>query len=402
MKRKALGLGLIMVMLLLVTTACTMPWSKDDNKQIVTDTPKGSKEQVTVIPQENGKDYRTIHSSKDSSTRGYITYGVNNRTDIDEIETGLMRLSKGTYDPDKYYFQSGQYISSDVINEMISRKPKGKKVKYPGENLKGLNPAFGSGSDIGKMAEDSPKELSYVLEQDYLTKKGKNQYKLGGISLAISMNSVYNQSIYYSETGKTYPVDVTLNAKDQMEKGKAYANKVLQRIRQIKGLENVPVFIGLYLESSPGYDSPGHFYSVGEVGAGKTTIDHWKATNEDNVLLPSDQAASKYPDYSDKFDTFQKSVKGYFSNNIGVIGNAFIKADKIQRLTINIHVPFYDETEIMSFTNYVSSLLQTKFPFDRNTPVEVYISNMTNQPESIIVKDADMDTPFVHVYQGSH
>ncbi|WP_229672396.1 CamS family sex pheromone protein [Pullulanibacillus camelliae] len=390
-------LGLCLLFVLIGTTACTMPWSKDDKQHTLKNTKKGNDEKITIVPQDNEKDYQIWHSDKTSPSRGYITYGVNNRLDINEMEMGLMRLSKSVFDPGKYYFQSGRYISTDLIDEMLARKlVKGESSDLPGVDKQGLNPPYGKGSDIGKRATDEPKELSYVLEQDYLTKNGK----LSGVSLAVSMNSVYNQSIYYKKTGKTYPVDVTLNKTEQMQKGKSYANKVLQRIRQVKGLENVPVFVALYLEAAPGYDAPGHFYAVGTADGSARSISKWKNTGEDNVLFPSNEAESKYKDYYDKFDKFKDKIKSYFPNYTDVIGQGFIKGNKLQNLTMNININFFDETEIVSFTNYISGLLQSNNPFE--VPIQINISDTTGQPEAVVVNRSDMDKPFVYVYGATH
>jgi len=374
-----------------------MPWAKNDKQQTLKNTKKSKNENITIVSSDDKKDYQFWHSDKTSPSRGYITFGVNNRLDINELEMGLMRLSKDVYDPGKYYFQGGDYISTDLIDEMLARKlVKGESADLPSVNKQGLNPPYGKGSDIGKQATANPKELSYVLEQDYLSKDGK----LGGISLAISMNSVYSQSIFYNKTGKTYPVDVTLDKNKQMQKGKSYANEVLQRIRQVKGLGDVPVFIALYIESAPGYDAPGHFYAVGTASGSAHSISKWKGTGENNVLFPSDEADNKYADYSDKFNTFKSKITNYFPNYTDVIGQGFIVGNKLQNLTMNITINFFDETEIVSFANYVSSLLQNNNPFD--VPIQINIGDATSQPEAVIDEQTGVDKPFVYIYGATH
>lgn len=374
---------------LLTMTACQTPWSGNKDQKIVQDSPKGS-ENVTVIPQEDKQEYRTIHSDKPSDTRGYIQYGVDNRVDIDEMEMGLQRLSKDPYNPDSYYFQSGHYISPKDIDNMLARKSK----DYPD----GLNPPLGKGKDLGEQAADQPKVLSYVLEQDYLKAAGKNSYKLGGISLAISVNSVYTDSLYNKKDGKTYTADVTMDQKKVMNEGKTYANKVLDRVRGIKGLGDVPIFITLYIESPPGSFIPGHFYAKTMVDAGAHNIGSWDKVDEQYRLFPSVAAANSVRGDSEAFSKFKDDVAKYFPNSIGVIGKGFYQNKELTNLTVDINIRFFDKTEVVSFANYVSSLLQTQFPFSQRLPVQVYI-NSVDQPEAVIVKTPDMDTPFVHVYK---
>lgn len=374
---------------LLTMTACQTPWSGNKDQKIVKNAPKGS-ENVTVIPQENDKEYRTIHSDNPSPTRGYIQYGVDNRVDIDEMEMGLMRLSKDSFNPDKYYFQSGDYIDPTDIEHLLGRKSK--------DNPDGLNPPLGKGKDLGEQAADKPKVLSYILEQDYLTQSGNNSYKLGGVSLAISVNSVYTDSLYNKKDGKTYTADVTLDKSKAMEAGKTYARKVLERVRNIKGLNNVPIFVSLYIESAPGSYIPGHFYAKAFVDAGKYGIGKWDTVQEQYVLFPSSTATSAYRGDSDAFSKFKDDVEKYFPNSIGVIGKGFYQNKELAELTVNINIRFFDKTEVVSFANYVSALLQSQFPFSQRLPVQVYI-NSVDQPEAVIVKKPDMDTPFVHVYK---
>lgn len=385
------GLLFLLALTLFVVTACQTPWSGNKEQQIVKSPQKGDNEKVTVIPQEDSKEYRNIHSDKPSPTRGYIQYGVDNRVDIDEMETGLMRLSKGTYNPDTYYFQDGRYLTPKDIDGMLARKG---DANYPN----GLNPPLGKKGDLGERASENPKILSYVLEQDYLKKDSKNTYKLGGISLAISVNSVYSENLFNKDDGKTYTADVTIDQSEAMAKGKEYAKQVVQRVRKVKGLENVPIFIALYIESQPGSFIPGHFYAKANVGSGQYQIDKWASVNEQYVLFPSTNAAKKFMGDSNKFDKFKTEVEKYFPNSIGVIGKGFYQNGEINNLMITINIRFYDKSEVITFTNYVNAMLKTKFAFSQDLPVTIYI-NSNDQPEAIIVKKSDMDEPFVYVYQ---
>ncbi|MGV3488546.1 MAG: CamS family sex pheromone protein, partial [Tuberibacillus sp.] len=262
----------------------------------------------------------------------------------------------------------------------------------------GLNPPLGQGKDLGEQAAANPKILSYIHEQDYLKSAGNNSYKLGGISLAISVNSVYTDSLYNKQDGKTYTADVTLDTKTAMDAGKSYANKVLDHIRKLKGLNDVPVLIALYIESPPGSYVPGHYYAKTVVDAGHYNIGNWDNVNEQYVLFPSATATKNFKGDSDAFAKFKDDVEKYFPNSIGVIAKGFYQNKELSDLTININIRFYDETEVISFTHYVSALLQSQFPFSQRIPVQVYV-NSVDQPEALIVKTPDMDTPFVHVYK---
>ncbi len=377
-----------LAVLIALMPACSVFQKNTPQKQVVKETSKSQKEQITVIPQSDSstKEYQTIRPKSPSDTRGYIQYGVGNRVDIDEIETKLQDLSKGPFDPSHYYFQEGQFLSTSFIDSLLSRQDK----THPD----GLNPPLGKGKDLGVQATNSPKYLSYILEQDYLNKSDK---KLGGISLAISVNSVYSDNLYNKKNGMTYPVDVTLDPKKSMAEAKKDAVKIVQKVRSTKGLESIPIMVGLYIESQPGSFVPGHYFAKTTVAGKSASIGKWTKVDQEVQLFPSAAAQSKYKSDSDKFSKFSSDVQSYFSNSIGVIGKGFYKNGNLSELTVVINERFYDKTETVSFANYVDMLIKNKFPFSSDIPVQVYI-NSINQPEAIIVNRPNMDQPFVHIY----
>jgi protein involved in sex pheromone biosynthesis len=389
---KTMGIAVVSLLLLVSMTGCSL-FSKNNNAQpSAKNAPKVTSKpnQITVIPQDQStqSEYQTIRPKTPSQTRGYIQYGVTNRVDVDELETQLQDLSKTPFGPGRYSFQEGRYLSPSFIDSLLSRKDK----THPD----GLNPPIGKGKDPGAQAASNPKILSYILEQDYLTKKGSS-YQLSGISLGISVNSVYSDNVYDPKSGNTYPVDVTLDPNKSMSQGKIDAQRILQKVRGIKGLENVPVFIGLYIESEPGSFIPGHYFAKTFVASGGQTIGNWTSVNQKVVLFPSSTAQNSYLGDSDKFAKFSDDIQSYFPNSIGVIGKGFYKDGNLSELTVTINERFYDKTETASFANYVAMLISDKFPFPQDTPVQVYI-NSVNQPEAIIVNRPNMDQPFVHVF----
>ncbi len=387
MLKKLTSVGLIA--LLLTLSACNAPWAGNDKQKVVKNAPKGSDKTVTLIPQTSSKDYRSIHPKKPSETRGYIQYGVSNRVDIDQIELGLMRLSKQPFSPDNYAFQEGQYLQPSDINTMLKRK---------NEDKQGLNPALGSGKDVRAKAENSPKILSYVLEQDYLKPSGKDSYKIGGVSIAVSLNQVYSDQVA-DKAGKLYDVNVPLDMNMVKAKGKAYAKEILKRVRAKKGLSNVPVFIALYTEAPPESLVPGSYFASTLVSGSSSSIGNWNSVKEDHVMFPSNSASKDHKSDADSFDKFKTDVQDYFSNYIGVVGKATYRDGELKQLNFDINIKFYDKTEVESFTNYIASLLSDKFPFSRDIPVSITISSV-NKQEALIVKNPGMDKPFVYVYNS--
>src|SRR5699024_12322208 len=74
---------------------------------------------------------------------------------------------------------------------------------------------------------------------------------------------------------------------------------VLERIRKMEGLEDVPVMIALYREESQDSPVPGNFIASTNVSGGDSSIKEWEDIDEEYVLFPSDDAKD------DHFETYK-------------------------------------------------------------------------------------------------
>lgn len=260
----------------------------------------------------------------------------------------------------------------------------------PSENV-GLNPPISDNGTNEEKNKKSPIYLASILEHDYLVKTSDNKVKLGGVVLGLALNSVH-----YYETEQGYPREVKISDKVIEREGKRIAAEVLSRIRNMKKLKDVPITIALFKQAPKSSVIPGNFFAVTHVDEGSDTIDEWQSVNEEYYLFPSDEAQKNHRDDWLKFNNFKSDIEEFFPNYTGVVGKALYRDDQLQQLTINISMPFYGKAEVVGFTQYVTGLVMEKFP-DYIT-VNVYISSVGG-PESIIVRQAKADQPFVHIYQ---
>ncbi|MEC5189446.1 CamS family sex pheromone protein [Geobacillus thermodenitrificans] len=366
----------------------------DQGEEVVQN--KGSKEQEAVIPKYNISDsyYRVVLPFKPSGARGQVVGDLNTRLDVDEFETGLMRLASEQFPTDDYLFQEGQYLDGKTVNKWLERKRTSNQLKEekmkPEDNI-GLNPPISDTGTNEQKNKQSPIYLASILEHDYLVKVDNDKVKLGGVAIGLALNSVH----YYS-TEQGYPREVKIKDDVIEREGKKIAAEVLKRLRNIKGLGSVPITIALYKQAPRSSVTPGHFFAVTHVDEGSNTIDKWEAVNEEYYLFPSDEAEKNHRDDWLKFNNFKSDVEDFFPNYTGIVGKGLYVNDQLQKLTINITIPFYGKTEVIGFTQYVTGLVMEKFP-DYIT-VNVYISS-TGQPESLIVRQAKVNEPFVHIYR---
>src|SRR5690625_2641961 len=154
-----------------------------------------------------------------SEARGVITGQVKNRLDIDEMEDGLRRHSTEVYDPEKYFYEEGQYLDEKFVKGLIDD----------------LNPDRPSPEAKKKEHEKNPRILSHILEQNYLNKKDDNSVELVGISIGIALKSVYE----FEAEGKG-PYFHDIPKKEMLSKGNEIAEEVLAEIREIEELADVP------------------------------------------------------------------------------------------------------------------------------------------------------------------
>ncbi|MDF2903950.1 MAG: hypothetical protein K0S25_1588, partial [Bacillus sp. (in: firmicutes)] len=237
-------LALVALALVLLLTACAPNFQKKD--EVVQSTKDNSKEKA-IIPKYQISDqyYRTILPFKPGEARGLVVNNLNTRYDINEFETGLMRVALKSFNPDKYLFQEGQYLKKKTVQMWLNRKFT--KEQLDAEKLKdtenvGLNPLDDGVGDLKTRNEKSPIYLAHILEHDYLIKDNDGKVRLGGVVIGLAMNSVYYyQTVQY---GATFEKKIP-HAELERE-GKKIAEEVAKRIRGVDGLKDVPVTIALF------------------------------------------------------------------------------------------------------------------------------------------------------------
>ena len=340
------------------------------------------------------KYYRTLLPFEPSESRGLVVNNISTKYDINEFETGLMRVAQNSFDPDKYLFQEGQYLKRETVQAWLNRKFTDDQLKereLKAEDNIGLNPMIADGGDIDKNNEKSPIYLAHILEHNYLLKNDDGKVGLGGVVIGLAMNSVH----YYQKEqyGATFETDIK---RDVLEReGKKMAEEVLQRIRQIKGLKDVPVTIALFEQQARTSVVPGSFFAYAKADKGSNKLGGWEEISEKYVLFPSSAAEKNHRDDLTAFLNFKQDVETYFPNFNGVIGKAFYAQDQLQEINIDIPIQFYGKAEGIGFTQYVTGLVVKHFP--EYISVQVNISSV-NGPEAIVVRKADQSEPFVHIY----
>jgi protein involved in sex pheromone biosynthesis len=369
-------LSLLAFSLIFLLSACSAPNFQKQNDVVQTNKKSSGK---SIIPKYkiSGDYYQTILPFVPGETRGMVVSNLNTRYDIDEFETGLMRVAQNKFNPSKYFFREGQEIKRADAQAWLGRKTD--------QNSNGLNPTDTAGDN------STPMYLSQILEHDYMVKDSNNTVKLGGVVIGLALNSTYYyQTVQY---GPTY--EKAISDQDLTAQGKQMAQTILTRLRDMKDLKDVPITFALFKAQSKSSVVPGNFFSYNEVDNGSSSLGSWNSINEKYSLFPSTEAQNDHRDDLTAFLNFKQDVEQYFPNFNGVIGKAFYVDDQLQNLDINIPIQFYGKTEAIGFTQYVTGLVMEHFP--KYIAVTVNVSSVDG-PEALIERKANQSEPYVHIY----
>jgi protein involved in sex pheromone biosynthesis len=300
--------------------------------------------------------------------RGLNAERMNSGFNQSNFENGLLRLSKETFPVDSYYFQEGQKIPADTIKSWLKR--------VSDENPQGLNPE----------GSDQPIIFQQLMEQDFIEEDGKT---LAGIGLGFAFNTVY------------YGADETINiSRDEwMANARKTVNAVLTQTRKIKGLENVPIVIGLFEQAAKDNIAGGNYVYQAVSQDGGTVIDQFEKVDEAHVLLPvasGTNNAATDDGLDNKFKTFRDAILGFFPDLSGVSGKAYYVDGKLQKLILKVESNYYSKTEITSFVQYSAKQVESVFK-DVSGDVEVQINSM-GQQQAFIAREEGQEKIATYVF----
>ncbi|ALX50616.1 hypothetical protein AOX59_10810 [Lentibacillus amyloliquefaciens] len=393
---------------ILILSSCTP--SIDNEDEVVQNEDESQQQQQSIVSSQklSEENYRTILPYRPSASRGVITNQMGNRVDIDEMETGLRRLSKEHFDPEQLFFEEGQYLTSDMLYSWLDTDPTEEMINamqesddYNEEDIenaqRALNPPLDEEESLTDETaskedyEENPKYLSHILEHNFLKRNEDDSVELAGASIGIALKSVFT----YEADGNTQHRDIPES--EMMEKGQEIAQTVLERVRNIEELSDVPIMIALYREEGQGSPVPGNFVAKTAIESGQASIDEWETVNEENILFPSDEGEEKYYDTQQLVQNFSSRIEEYFPNYVGVVGEGFYIDEELQQLTLEIPIEFYSEGEVLGFTQYTYGLVEEMFQDYYDLEVKITSSEKL---ESIIFREAGSSEVNVQVFDS--
>ncbi len=393
-------IALAVLSLGLLVSGCSAGADKDEK---VAEKSGKAKEQ-SVVPKYAISDeyYKTTIPFDGGKARGLVVQELNSRLDIDEFETGLMRIAKESFSTKDNFLKGGKALDTQTIQMLVKRKRTDAEQKELEDKLKkdavkfpniGLNPALGTGSESLEVKnKKNPIYISNILEHDYYVKKGDNGEERVGMVVGLAMNSVQ----YFNEE-HGYPREAAIPDEKMLAEGKKMAQEILKVIHQKEPeTKNIPITFAIYRQAPKSSLVPGNFVSYANAEKGSETVEDWKQINEKYYLFPSEQAKTdnKREDLA-RVSNFKAKLSDYFQGDYtAVIGTGMYRDDELREMKLDIPVQFNGKAEIVGFTQYVAGLVMEYFP--NYMKVQVTIKSV-ERPEAIIIREAKQDEPLVKI-----
>jgi len=370
---------LILPMILLFLSGCNLTNEESKDPENQEGTSENAQNNPTVVTRNQlGDEYYRPALDEDgryltSKNRG-ITLSLNSGINISLFEKDLMRLSQETFPTETHFIQEGQHFDKDLVNSWLGRKSE--------DNPNGLNPP-----DAGEGDNRVPRYLNSILEFDFF-KESEESLQLAGISIGLALNTVdYYQAEQFGPTlAQEIPSDEVLN------KGQEIANQLLSYIREIEGLENTPIMIGLYEQSAKDDLAGGTYIAQGSSTNGSTAIDSWTTLNEKRMIFPLEGSDSAE---GNAFANFQSEVESFFPNISGITGRAHYIDNNLVSLSINIMTQFYGEGEMVAYTQYLKQSATTYLPGELD--IEIIVESPDSM-QAFLKKDRTDSEYFSYVF----
>lgn len=383
---------LVLPSFLLILSACSVtPSDEVNNSGEQMETVETTQQNENVAQQDQlGENHYNFVLDADgnyatSKSRG-ITTRLNSDININLFEKDLLRLSQVEFPTDQYYIQEGQKLVDEndrSLAEYWLRRQEPEETEEQADDLyEGLNPPEG-----GEGNDRNPRYLNSILELDFY-RQTEEGVQLGGMSIGLAMNTVD----YYPREENGPTISQEIDSETVLEQGQAMANEIVRRIRNMEGLEEIPIMIGIYEQPDLDDLAGGTYVALGVSSNGSTVIDNWDGVNEERLIFPLEGSSSAE---GNAFANFQSEVETFFPNLSGITGRAHYIDEQLDQLTIEIMTQFYGETEMISFTQYLKQSATTYLPQD--IKVEIVVESQSGV-ESFLKKDLTDAEYFSYVF----
>lgn len=291
----------------------------------------------TIIEKNDENEYSIILPFEASDVRQYHGTYLG-RADFLEIGSRLEEKSKEYFNINEFYLSEGHVVSNSDLSKLVRRES--------ADNPYGLNPPSGSQFLIGtsNISVLDAVVVADIMEIDFYQQNG-GEISLAGMSFAIVLNQSLNTP------------DGLVSVSDEVlyDYGSNMARKLDRYIRSLSDMEDMPIYIALYVTNPTDAVLPGRYIADGYFTARGGQIN---SNNEQWVLFPSAQASSLDGSLADKFNNFKLAISDFIPESVGVVGEARYVDNSTNFLRITLTIQAKTYAEIRALTQYTTELLK--------------------------------------------
>lgn len=325
-------------------------------------------------------DYEMVYPFTPSPLRQIRSIG-SREVESHEIGRRLLDKSKEHFSVNSYYVSEGQMLDEDrYLNLLIFQSE---------DNPDGLMTRYPEGLDIDGVTLINPVFVSDIFEYNFHRKNDENT--MDGISLAIVLK---RYQVLDQNTGIMHALsdDALYNI------GQTIGLQLGAYMRSLEGVSNVPIYIGLYVQSSdidqlPGNYLPGYF--IGEAYSSDSSMS-FSRNYEQWMLLSEARAQSLLPEIVSQFNQLKQKVIHFTGDeSVGLIGKVFIADNNLEMIRLEVNVPSKTFLETYGLGQYLSHEIEGLASFDVSVKVNI---NVYDKTRGIIVKNPG-SSPIFEIFE---
>ena len=351
----------------------------------------------TVTSNIGGDDafYQSVIPYELSPSRGLTSSNMVSTYNIDGFEAGLLDFSKEVFDVEAYYFREGQVFTTDIVRGYLSRAFTEEEIEAMTDEEReergafsnmGLNPSVHGETDEQVIAENYPRYLSHILEQNYMQQDDDGNFTLEGMTVGLALNS---EHLYRRENSSNIQ-SVSISESDAVDFAEDAIGEILERLRANESYEDLDILFAVYIQSGRYDIVPGKFVMTAFSPGGATEVETFNSINEQYELLPATGETVVSDAINAEYRNFNTRLTEYFDNFSSTIGLARFTDNQFDQLNIEIPIDYTSRTEVIAMAQHVKDILESSFD---GINTEVVISS-ARDTYAVVTKDSDNNVNF--------
>ena len=365
----------------------------DTSQDIVTDVDipvSDGEETVTSSVGLNESYYQSVIPYELSPSRGLTSTNMVSTYNIESFEAGLLEHSKEVFSVEDYYFREGQVFTSDIVRGYLSRAYSEDEIADMSDEERessgafsnmGLNPSVQGETNEAVIAENYPRYLSHILEQNYMVENEDGEYDLSGMTIGLALNSEH----LYRRDNSSSTQSMVISESDSINFAEGAIEEILERLRANEAYEDIDILFAVYIQSGRYDIVPGKFVMTAFSPAGETEVESFESVEEEFELLPSTGETIVTDAINAEYRNFNTRLTEYFDNFSQTIGLARFKDGQFTELNVTIPIDYTSRSEVVAMAQHVKDILLNSFA---GIEVEVVISS-AHETYAVITKDSD-------------